>query len=750
MHCKAILTIALVNVVLQTPVSAQFSTIFDVPPATAPESIGSSTQLNLLSGGQLPDGFKAGLAGETSTDVEVNIYDGLVGKGISAYEGSVVNIFGGSFATGLGNALNAYSGSSVNISGGRVTAVVARSGSTVELSGGVYRQVNLSSGSAVRIIGDDFRIDGVPVAGLVDVSDTVWLSPFSTNQTLSGTFANGTPFVFSNFRTDQIASGAITLQKAELPSIGVPLLEVPGNPVPLGIRASQTLLVGNGGEVAPSFRAGWGSTLRIEGGSVGHSLETNGSHVELIDGSIGNSTTFFGGSLVEVQGGSIGDGVRVQKGATLRVSGGRVGIAPTIENGAQLEISGGAGFDSLQVVGAINASGIKIVGNEFRLNGQPLTNPELMTIGGSASLSINAISTLTCILADGTPFSMGSPGGSAPVLLQAAALPEIGPSQIDALSDPVPLGIRTGQTLEIPAGAHVGDFFRAGHGSSVVVSGGTLGRGFDAYQSEVRFSGGKIGELVAISEGSVFTMTGGEILAPPPNMSGAFNLAVSSDSKAVISGGRIEGTVAIGGEFLLAGGTISGVRASKDSEVQIYGTAFVLNGVDLTPGLVQNSPLTISDRDVLLSGILADGTEFQLDLGSSQFNALANLEIVRVLPGDFNVDGMVDTADYTTWRDSLGGDVDHGSGADGDFDGKITLADYTVWKNGFEAMGGNGSTQHFPVPEPGAGAVLYAVAIVVALLRRSTMNSPARRRVPRDAAKRAFTPAARVSSFPID
>lgn len=720
MHWKAVLTVALVNVFLQTPASAQFSTIYDVPPAAAPSSIGSSTQLNLLSGGQLPDGFKAGLPSETNTDVEVNIYDGLVGKGFAAYDGSVVNIHGGVFATGLGSVLSANSGSTVNISGGRVPAVVAGSGSTVELSGGVYTQVNFSSGSAVRLVGDDFRINGVPVAGLVDVGDTVWLSPFPTNQTLSGTFANGTPFVFSNFRTDWIASGAITLEKVELPSIGEPLVVVPGNPVPLGIRAGQTLLVGHGGQVAPSFRAGWGSTLRIEGGSVAHLLETIGTHVELVDGSIGNSATFFTGSLVEVQGGSIGDAVRVQKGATLRVSGGRVGIAPTIENGAQLEISGGAGFDSLQM--GIGSSGLKIVGNDFRLNGQPLTNPELMTIGGSVSLSINAISTLTCILADGTPFGMGSPGGSAPVLLQAATLPEIGPSHINALSDPVPLGIRTGQTLEIPTGAHVGDFFRAGYGSRVIVSGGTLGRGFDANQSDVQFTGGSIGELVAIAEGSVFTMTGGEIMAPPPNMSGAINLAVSSDSKAVISGGRIEGTVAVGGEFLLAGGTISRMRASKDSNVQIFGTYFMVDGVDLTPGLIQNSPLTISDRDVLLSGTLADGTEFQIDLNSSRFNALANLEIVRVLPGDFNVDGMVDTADYTTWRDSLGSDVEHGSGADGDFDGKITLADYEIWKDGFAITGGDAGAQHAPVPEPSVGVVLLVIAVAGAMVSRSKLN----------------------------
>ena len=45
-------------------------------------------------------------------------------------------------------------------------------------------------------------------------------------------------------------------------------------------------------------------------------------------------------------------------------------------------------------------------------------------------------------------------------------------------------------------------------------------------------------------------------------------------------------------------------------------------------------------------------------------------ELVRSVPGDFNVDGQVDAADYTVWRDRIG---QGGSGlvADGDFDGDV-------------------------------------------------------------------------------
>ncbi len=72
------------------------------------------------------------------------------------------------------------------------------------------------------------------------------------------------------------------------------------------------------------------------------------------------------------------------------------------------------------------------------------------------------------------------------------------------------------------------------------------------------------------------------------------------------------------------------------------------------------------------------------------------------LPGDFNSDEVVNLADYTTWRDGLGGEYD----ADdyqvwkanylphrpGDFnrDGVVNLADYTVWRDGLGGRYGLG------------------------------------------------------------
>lgn len=71
------------------------------------------------------------------------------------------------------------------------------------------------------------------------------------------------------------------------------------------------------------------------------------------------------------------------------------------------------------------------------------------------------------------------------------------------------------------------------------------------------------------------------------------------------------------------------------------------------------------------------------------------LEITGLaLEGDFNLDGRVDVADYTVWRDGFGSAYDSG--------------DYTVWRDNFGRVRNPASIS---VPEPGA-AVLLALAIV--------------------------------------
>src|SRR5690606_55796 len=77
-------------------------------------------------------------------------------------------------------------------------------------------------------------------------------------------------------------------------------------------------------------------------------------------------------------------------------------------------------------------------------------------------------------------------------------------------------------------------------------------------------------------------------------------------------------------------------------------------------------------------------------------------EEVQGLPGDFNLDGKVNLADYTVWRDNLGAANDGGLNGNGNNLGAVDAADYAVWKQHFGTTSGSlaASTATQQVPEP--------------------------------------------------
>ena len=94
---------------------------------------------------------------------------------------------------------------------------------------------------------------------------------------------------------------------------------------------------------------------------------------------------------------------------------------------------------------------------------------------------------------------------------------------------------------------------------------------------------------------------------------------------------------------------------------------------------------------------------------------LALEDVATVLVGDYNGNGVVDAADYTVWRDTLGDSVTPGTGADGDGDGNIDPDDYNLWVTNF---GNSSPSNSASVPEPGTLALLLAAAGVMACKRR--------------------------------
>ena len=218
----------------------------------------------------------------------------------------------------------------------------------------------------------------------------------------------------------------------------------------------------------------------------------------------------------------------------------------------------------------------------------------------------------------------------------------------------------------------------------------------------------------------------------------------STNIEVNISGGLVgDGFRAFDGSTVNISGGGVGIDfdANSGSEVNLFGTQFVLDSIDITASLTLNVPFTITDRDVTLEGVLADGLPFSFDLNSTNvfgeefFDLLATLTVTLILSGDYNNNGIVDAADYTVWRDNLGSMATLPNDPLG---GMIGQAHYDQWKASFGMTAGSGSgsgatgsaSALATVPEPSTAVLLIVPLAALVLLshREHREDSPQRHR----------------------
>jgi hypothetical protein len=117
--------------------------------------------------------------------------------------------------------------------------------------------------------------------------------------------------------------------------------------------------------------------------------------------------------------------------------------------------------------------------------------------------------------------------------------------------------------------------------------------------------------------------------------------------------------------------------------------------------------------------------------GAGHFGGSGGFSYLRAEPpapettGDYNGDHVVDAADYTVWRDTLGTSADpFGSGADGVADGTIDQLDYDFWKQHFgQTVAGSGGSA-LAVPEPATWLLFFAAAAIMSLPRKLSPRGP--------------------------
>ncbi len=133
-----------------------------------------------------------------------------------------------------------------------------------------------------------------------------------------------------------------------------------------------------------------------------------------------------------------------------------------------------------------------------------------------------------------------------------------------------------------------------------------------------------------------------------------------------------------------------------------------LASTDLSDGLV-----AVRDQTFANEFFTAEDGFFQYIVDGQYLGFDVFYEPIQVLnAGDYNLDFIVNAADYTVWRDNLGSRED--LRADGNLDGVVDVDDYLVWKENF------GNVYSFPefgaassnqgVPEPGTLRLIACMA----------------------------------------
>lgn len=219
------------------------------------------------------------------------------------------------------------------------------------------------------------------------------------------------------------------------------------------------------------------------------------------------------------------------------------------------------------------------------------------------------------------------------------------------------------------------------------------------------------------STGGTFNFTGGtlrvvDVIGNLTNNGGTFAPGASPAESS------------ISGNFTNASGVLQiELAATARDRLSVRGSA-TLGGVldiDLLDGLV---PSIGQAFEILAAAGGVNGVFSNIDaptLTGKSWNLLYGAKSVilaiggpggtTIIPGDYNHDGMVDAADYVTWRisKSTGNLV-----ADGNGSGDIDIGDFNVWRSNFglSLIGGSGSANPANVPEPTAAGLLFVGAVI--------------------------------------
>jgi T5SS/PEP-CTERM-associated repeat protein len=284
--------------------------------------------------------------------------------------------------------------------------------------------------------------------------------------------------------------------------------------------------------------------------------------------------------------------------------------------------------------------------------------------------------------------------------------------------------VSLGRKFHIQVGGSGRGALRIRDGGSVVVSGVV----YVVDDGTVELDGGTLaGNDVGLAGG---TLTGEGDVVAMDQYRGCINGGVISPGSPNVPNQTI-GTVAVFGNYEQ---TTDGVLEIELGGADLNDQLRITNGNATLGGTLK---VTLAD---LGSGTFIPGLHDTFDLitvtGGSVLNGFDEVEVpylgttrslqpvysansgmslvpqfIDALP-DYNQNGIVDAADYTIWRDTLGSRTDlRANGTDeGASFGVVDLADYQIWKSHFGEIVGSG----VGIPEPATAVLMAAVGLALA------------------------------------
>ncbi len=432
------------------------------------------------------------------------------------------------------------------------------------------------------------------------------------------------------------------------------------------------------GELGSSFRGKLGSYVEVSGGHIERNAVTAGSGL-VTGGSVyltawnGGTVDYTGGTylrsvaldrgianiyggfvgpasgvglhgIVNIHGGVIRDEFHFQVGqltlygGEFRLDGepvtglGDIGSSVTVELGEESSLSGVLSDGMPFFFSRHNSNRTRAVPVNLVTSAIPAANPAVF-VASQGAVPYGILGGQTLVVDEGASVTTDLELGWGSQLIVEAGGTVVLPFEqtLDGIHAQIDIAGGTSSSINVDSGSYITvrdksqvPTIIAEGSSKVELQGGTIGNVYIFSGSYVESSGGERNEIRTNSSSALITdgqtarmyvsdstldLRGGSI----------GELWVRQSSDVNITGGTITDTITVttDGQLNVHGGVLSGaIVAYGESAIDIFGSHFILDGIDITSSLEFGTPFTVTQRDLVLSAILEDGSLFEYELSA--------------------------------------------------------------------------------------------------------------------------------------